>query len=191
MKTAILAILACIGIAGATSAHAEAPASEAGWGNYYFGLQYGSGTTDFTGAGAAEDFGDYDAAGFHLGYQRAYGKMIVGGEASYDLLDPADEVYADLFRLRAKLGYDAGRFMPYASLGLANIDLDIGGFNDDREAVSYGVGFDYRVADFDIGSIAVGAEYSRFNWTDINEQEFGSGTDLDSGLLQFRVTYRY
>lgn len=208
MKTAIYAIVASLAASTAMAGgyakpivqtmpvapvQVAAPKAPAlGWGNYFFGVQHGVGDTEFDGPGAAAAvFGDYKASGVHFGYQRNLGGTILGGEIAYDLIRPEDEMQADLFRARAKMGYDAGRFMPYVTLGVAHFDFDVAGRNDTTNGITYGVGMDYRLADVDRGAFSVGAEYSRFAWSDVAEESLGTGVDLESGLFQLRVTYRY
>lgn len=208
MKTAIYAIVASLAASTAMAGgyakpiietvpvapvKVAAPKAQAlGWGNYFVGIQHGIGETEFDGPGAAAvAFGDYKATGLHFGYQRNLGGTILGGEIAYDRVRPDEEVSADLVRAQLKMGYDAGRFMPYVTLGLAHLDFELAGQGDSRNGVSYGIGAEYRLAEFKTRTISIGADYARFTWKDVAEESLGSDIDLDSGLFQLRATYRF
>lgn len=88
------------------------------WTGFYAGAQYGKGSFELSGNGVSADE-DMDAYGLHGGYLRDFGKFVLGGELDYNKLD-IDNVddKGDLTRLRARAGYDMGRFMPYVTLGV-------------------------------------------------------------------------
>lgn len=149
------------------------------WTGFYAGLQYGKGNADFTLDGAsAED--DLDAYGVHGGYLRDFGKFVAGGELAYDKADLDTGGDADLWRLRARAGYDMGRFLPYATLGAARISGD----DVSETGMSYGLGADFKVTE----KFTVGAEYSRNDFKDVDDVD---GADLDTDLVQVRASYRF
>jgi outer membrane immunogenic protein len=156
-----------------------------GWDGFYAGLQYGKGTGDLGNRGTLADFGDFDAYGLHAGYQKGFNKFVVGGELDYNKVSP-DENYSDgdLTRLRVRAGYDAGKFLPYVTLGAAKLDTDE--FSD--TGLTYGLGVDYKVAEH----FTVGAEYSRNDFKDVLHDSAGvDGNDLDLDLVQIRASYKF
>ncbi|MBM3604065.1 MAG: porin family protein [Alphaproteobacteria bacterium] len=159
------------------------PASD--WSGFYAGLQYGQGSGDLslTGGEVSEDF---DAYGIHAGYNRDFGRFVLGGDLDYNRLD-IDNVddKGDMLRLRARAGYDAGRFLPYVSLGAARVKADLGGDLDLSEtAVTYGIGADFKVTE----RFTLGAEYTRQDFSDVADVD---NLDLDSDMVQLRASFRF
>ena len=160
-------------------------AAPGNWDGFYAGLQYGQGTGKLHDRGALADFGDYKAYGAHAGYQKGFGKAVIGGELDYNKVSP-DEVYSDgdLTRLRLRAGYDAGKFLPYVTVGAAKLSTDE--FKD--TGMTYGVGVDYKVAEH----FTVGAEYSRNDFKDVLKDSLGvKGNDLDQNMVQVRASYKF
>lgn len=161
------------------------------WTGGYVGLQYGQGDLDldvpaFTFPdGSVEPAGtestDIDGYGVHGGYLHDFGKYVLGGELDYNKIEPDDsDGDADLWRLRGRAGYDAGRFLPYVTLGAAHIsgdDLSETGF-------SYGIGADFKVTE----QFTVGAEYTRQSFSDIENVD---NLDADLDLIQIRGAYHF
>ncbi|MDQ7263150.1 porin family protein [Paracoccus sp. PS-1] len=155
------------------------------WTGFYAGLQYGQGSGDLGDRGALADFGDFDGYGLHAGYQRGFGKFVLGGELDYNRISP-DNDYSDgdLTRLRLRAGADMGKFLPYVTVGAAKLKTDE--FSD--TGLTYGIGVDYKVAE----RFTVGAEYTRNDFKDVLEDSTGaSGNDLDLDLVQLRASYRF
>ncbi|MFC3168484.1 outer membrane protein [Paracoccus fontiphilus] len=151
------------------------------WTGFYAGLQYGQGSAEVSDNGGESDFDGYGA---HVGYLRDFGKVIAGAELDYNKadLDEADED-ADLWRLRARAGYDMGRFQPYVTLGAAHVSLDTIAGDISETGITYGVGAEYLVTE----KFSVGAEYSRSDFSDV----IADGVDLDTDLVQVRASYRF
>ena len=151
------------------------------WSGFYAGLQYGQGeaTASFDDAEADTDF---DAYGVHGGYNHDFGKYVLGGELDYNKIDlDDDQGEADLTRLRARAGYDLGRFLPYVTLGAAHISGD----DDLSETdVTYGIGADYKVTEM----FTVGAEYTKQDFDDVDDVD---GLDLDTDMVQVRASYHF
>ncbi|OJH44753.1 outer membrane protein [Paracoccus sp. SM22M-07] len=151
------------------------------WSGFYAGLQYGQGeaTVSFDGEEADTDF---DAYGVHGGYNHDFGKYVLGGELDYNKVDlDNDGGDADLTRLRARAGYDLGRFLPYVTLGAAHISGD----DDLSETdVTYGIGADYKVTEM----FTVGAEYTKQDFSDVDNVD---GLDLDTDMVQVRASYHF
>ena len=154
------------------------------WTGFYAGAQYGKGNFKLS-LNDAEDENDMDAYGLHGGYLRDFGKFVLGGELDYNKLD-IDNVddKGDLTRLRAKAGYDMGRFMPYVTLGAAKLSLDSNGYDISETDVTYGIGGDFKVTD----AFTVGAEYSKQDFSDVDDID---GLDLDTDMVQVRAAYHF
>lgn len=149
------------------------------WSGFYTGLQYGQGDADAE-IGGASVSDDFDAYGVHVGYNRDFGQFVLGGELDYNRIDLDAGGDADLGRLRARAGYDLGRFMPYASLGAAHVDAD----DLSETAVTYGLGLDFKVTE----RFVVGAEYTRQDFDDVADID---GLDLDTDMIQLRASIRF
>lgn len=158
------------------------PASD--WTGFYAGLQYGQGSGELS-TGTVTTESDVDAYGLHGGYLRDLGKFVVGGELDYNKVD-IDNVddKGDLTRLRARAGYDMGRFLPYATLGAAHLSADLGTADISDTGVTYGIGADFKVSE----RFTVGAEYTRNDFSDVADTD---GLDLDSDLVQLRASFRF
>ncbi len=161
-----------------------APVVAGGWTGFYAGLQYGQGNAELFDGTASVD-SDFDAYGLHVGYNHNFGQFVLGGELDYNRikLDETDDK-GDLTRLRARAGYDMGRFMPYVTLGAARVSADVGGLDIKETGMTYGLGGDFKVTD----KITVGAEYTRQKWDDVADV---SGADLDADLFQVRASWRF
>ncbi|MBA4490941.1 outer membrane protein [Paracoccus sp. S1E-3] len=154
------------------------------WTGFYAGLQYGKGSAELSGAGVSGDE-DMKTYGLHAGYLRDFGKFVLGGELDFNKLDidNADDK-ADMTRLRARAGYDMGRFMPYVTVGVAKLKLDSAGYDISETDVTYGLGGDFKVTD----AFTVGAEYSKQKFNDVADVK---GLDLDTDMIQLRAAYHF
>lgn len=151
------------------------------WSGFYAGLQYGQGNAELS-DNLFE--GDYDAYGLHAGYLFDFGQVIAGAELDYNKVDLDDlDGDGDLWRLRGRVGYDAGRFQPYATLGVARLSTDDAAGDISETGITYGLGAEYLVTD----NFSVGAEYSRSDFSDVSVD----GIDLDTDLVQVRASYRF
>ena len=158
---------------------AMAPMS-ADWSGFYIGGQYGAGSVDLD-TGAASTSLDLTNYGVQAGYLYDLGSFVVGGEASYNVLD-IDTLGDDnsVTRVGVIAGYDAGRFMPYLAGGYASLDTNTLG-NDN--GYYYGAGATYAVTD----SINVGVEYLKHEFDDFNN----TGTDVTADTTSLKVSYKF
>lgn len=159
-----------------------APVVDAGsdWSGFYAGLQYGQGSADasFEGDSFSSDF---DAYGVHAGYNRDFGRFVLGGELDYNRVSVDDvDDKSDLVRLRGRAGYDMGRFMPYVTLGAAHLSDD----DLSETGLAYGIGAEFKVTE----RVSLGAEYSRQDFKDVDDID---DLDLDTDMVQLRASFRF
>ena len=167
---------------------APAPMVDLGWTGFYVGGQAGTGdfetNLDLDGSGGS--------FGVHAGYLYDLGSVVVGAELDYDStsfeFDDVDGAeITDVSRLKGIVGYDAGAFLPYLTLGVASAgaDLAAAGLEDDLSdsGTFYGVGVKYAITD----SISVGGEYLAHEFEDYED----SGIDVDADTLTLRVSYSF
>lgn len=154
------------------------------WTGFYAGLQYGQGSGEATLGDRSVD-SDFDAYGVHGGYLHDFGKLVAGAELDYNKLDIDDvDNKGDLTRLRARAGYDMGRFLPYVTLGAAHLSADLGAVDVSETAFTYGLGADFKVTE----RFSVGAEYTKQDFKDVDNID---GLDLDTDMVQLRGTFRF
>ena len=156
------------------------------WTGFYAGGQLGFGRLD---SDAIEDDDDPTGLlyGVHAGYNYDFGNIVLGGELDFDLTNieidtPASEVDS-VARAKAKLGYDAGAFMPYLTAGVARVQTtdDLDGETDGSFA---GLGLSYLVTD----SLIVGGEVLRHQFEDFADID---GVDVDATTLTLRASFRF
>ena len=153
------------------------------WSGFYAGLQYGQGNAELSDGDVDAD-SDFDGYGVHAGYLRDFGKLVAGAELDYNKVDlDLDDGDADLWRLRGRVGYDMGRFQPYATLGAARVSTNAAAGDFSETGITYGLGAEYLVTE----KFSVGAEYSRSDFSDV----IADGIDLDTDLVQVRASYRF
>ena len=162
----------------------DAPAAPAAWDwtGFYAGVSAISGSLD-------NGTTDFDTSGFgvQVGYLRDLGAVVLGGELSYSKGDFGSSAPAadwDATRLKLIGGYDAGRFLPYAFVGLTKLDIDEGVVASDTMA-NYGLGA--KVALGQTGKFVAGIEYlveSKNNFD-------GTGTNIDNSAVSLRLDYRF
>lgn len=91
----------------------------------------------------------------HGGYNLQFDKIVFGVEADFTHLNSTFRVLPpgfsnlrinNVMSLRGRLGYDLGRFLPYATAGLGYATTNIAGLEDSTGWVA-GAGVDYKVTD--------------------------------------------
>ncbi|MFN4201936.1 MAG: outer membrane beta-barrel protein [Tabrizicola sp.] len=162
------------------AAPAAAPAGW-DWTGFYAGVSAVSGNF-------SDSFADYDTSGFGIqaGYLRDFGRVVIGGELSYSKGDYGSLVPAadwDATRLKLIGGYDAGRFLPYAFVGMTRYDVNQATPFSDTMA-NYGIGA--RLALGQGGKFVAGLEYL------IEKKDnFDNNFNLDNKELALRLDYRF
>lgn len=91
------------------------------------------------------------AFGLHIGYMYDIGNLVLGAELDYDQInfdelsgsiqgvtvsENVDGEDGTIARLKGRVGYNAGRFLPYATAGVARLDVD----SEDTNGTFYGAG---------------------------------------------------
>jgi predicted porin len=161
-------------------APAAQPTPSFDWTGFYVGLAVTDGT--------ASDGEDFDTSGFGVqaGYLHDLGTFVVGGELAYSDAD-LDDVPSNITATRLKLigAFDAGRFLPYAFVGLSDVEVSNAGASISDTVTNYGLGGRYAFgAD---GRFVGGLEYiveDKGNYAN-------SGFDLDRDELALRFDYRF
>lgn len=128
------------------------------WSGFYLGAQAGYG--EVTGTNTNEDVNGA-IYGVHAGYMYDLGTVVLGAEVDYDLSN-IDNVGGngdldDVTRVKARVGYDAGSFLPYVTGGVARANVSgVGTPGQDLELDGdfYGLGVAYKFSD----NILVGGE---------------------------------
>lgn len=158
------------------------------WTGFYFGAValYGHGTP----TGADEISGGH--AGAFIGYRADLGDIVIGFEA--ELTNGAIEApgqptreMSRLFNVGFEIGYDAGDFLPYATVGAAHARFEepviLPNFDATGLGFFYGIGVDYAVND----DFTVGAELLQHRFTDFPLPD----TDMNLNTLSLNATFRY
>jgi len=157
------------------------------WTGFYVGGQLGYGQLD---ANIDTTPTDPDGAlyGVHAGYNYDFGSVVLGGEVDYDLTDisisaPAVSDVDAVARVKAKLGYDAGAFMPYITAGYAQAQTsdDLDGETDGTFA---GLGLSYMMSD----SILLGGEVLQHQFEDVADVP---NVDVDATTLTLRASFKF
>lgn len=182
-RTSLIAAAAILAAAPAVAGNVEPviveqpliiadPAPLVDWSGGYAGVAAVGYDFDGTVGGVAFD-DDAAGGGAFLGTNFQNGNIVYGGELG--LGTGGDVDYA--VDLRGRVGYAAGRALPYLTVGYAFVEADNG---DDIEGPTYGLGVDYLVTD----RVFVGAEYRRLDLE-------GGATDLDTDAFGLRVGFRF
>ncbi|MEM1389253.1 MAG: outer membrane beta-barrel protein [Pseudomonadota bacterium] len=147
------------------------------WTGFYAGAQLDSAI-----GGDLTDVGDIDATlyGVFGGYRKDLGSFVLGAEVDYMLGSgeinaaqaPIDFDVDSLLRVGVEAGFDAGNTLIYGTVGYADLNLSVGGADQDGDGVFYGLGVDYRVSD----RVIIGGELLQHDFNDFNG---AAGNDLD------------
>ena len=163
---------------------APAPvATGANWTGFYAGANLGYGQLDADGFDEDTEGATY---GLHAGYLYDLGSLVVGAEVEYDATDITDEATGidldSVARLKGRVGYDAGAFLPYLTAGVAQATTS-GALEAEDNGYFAGLGVDYQVTQ----NIRVGAEVLQHQFEDFD----GTGTDIDATTASVRVGFTF
>jgi outer membrane immunogenic protein len=162
------------------------------WSGFYLGGQLGYG--EVTSSPLAFDEVNGAVYGVHAGYMYDLGSIVLGAEIDYDLTSiegtsalGATEV-DDILRLKARVGYDAGAFLPYVTGGVVRANLTteseaLGSIEADGDF--YGLGVAYKFSD----SILVGGEVLQHKFYEGEEALVGAGVRATTATA--RVSFQF
>ena len=164
-------------VAMASPAHADLfGESLSSWQGAYLGAQGGFiVSSEFSSSVDPTLTGTYDGnlGGLFFGYRRQFNNVVVGGE--FDFMSGDNEVSFSnfagagssdtgptIYRFGGEVGYDAGRFLPYAGAGIAHWALDA--INGRNNALGHyiGLGLEFQTGE----GTAVGVELNRHSLSD-------------------------
>ncbi|MBT9382322.1 porin family protein [Pseudooceanicola sp. CBS1P-1] len=155
-------------------------APTADWTGPYLGVAAGVGKVEADYMGTTDDE-DLNAYGVFGGYDYDMGQWVLGGELDYNSIDIDNtDDDGDLYRLRGRIGYDAGAFMPYVTLGAAWLKVD----DETDNGFTYGAGVDYMINE----NFSIGAEITMNSFRDFQDT---SGLDVDARMIQLRGSFRF
>lgn len=199
----VLAALLCGGASVATAGGYTAPVVEtapvvavadasADWTGFYAGAQVGGAELELSPPGFDDINQGMDGRhyGLHVGYMRDYGQFVSGVELSYDKLDDFDtfgsgSIDGNVLRGKVLAGYDSGRFLPYAAVSFAKLNLDFpGGESFDDTGFGFGLGAKFMATQ----RVMLGVEWmtNEFDFDDLD-----GGVDLDLNTFTVSASYRF
>jgi hypothetical protein len=150
-----------------------------GWGGFYAGAQAGGG--NIGGPGAEGGFLSY---GIHLGYLHDFGRLVAGAELGYDnLVFDLPDLDSHLSRFKLVAGYDAGRWLPYATVGTASLTFMGDRPRQSDAGVLAGLGVSTRLGDRGF----VSAEILHHAYPDFDNR----GADRTADTLSMRYSMRF
>jgi opacity protein-like surface antigen len=160
-------------------------AADGDWTGGYAGVQLSFGTAEVD-----DVFGDEESDGalfgVNSGYRYDFGRIVLGGEVSYDATDitlPNDVDVDSVLRAGVTAGYDAGRILPYVTAGYAGASFSEELAGEDRfDGGFYGLGAAYQVTD----RIAVSAEVLQHRF-DLDTLD----ADADVTTFGIKAAYRF
>ena len=156
----------------------------ADWTGFYAGAQLGYGSVK---SPLLTDKADGLIYGVHAGYNYDFGTFVLGGEVDYDkgdsIRDAGSGIELDsVTRVKLRAGYDAGKWLPYITVGGARAQVK-GGANLTDNGEFAGVGVDYRLSN----NMTVGAEVLQHQFKNFG----GTGSKVDATTATARVSYNF
>jgi opacity protein-like surface antigen len=157
------------------------------WTGFYVGGQLGYGQLDPS-VPTTPSEPDGALYGVHAGYNYDFGSIVLGGEVDYDLtdisLDTPNSDVDGVLRAKAKLGYDAGAFMPYITAGYAQAQISGDILDGDTDGAFAGLGLSYMMSD----SIILGGEVLQHQFEDVSDTPT---VDVDATTLTLRASFKF
>ena len=159
------------------------------WTGAYIGGSLGYAKIDgsFNGADLFAGTPDGASYGLHAGYNRDFGRFVLGGELQYEKTDVQEGTsflkFDSIARAKVRVGYDAGKFMPYLTTGVAQASVSNSSFAGDDTGAFAGFGLDYKYGE----KFIAGAEVLQNQFEDFG----GSGVDLDATTAALRLSFSF
>jgi opacity protein-like surface antigen len=184
---AALAAVAAVPAAAQQATLTEQSVSTMGngdWTGLYGGVSLGYG--DVTGSTVLGDDINGTTYGVFAGYQRDLGSVVFGGELEWSGTEWTDDTIGldvdSVARAKVRVGYDAGAFLPYATIGAASVATS-GAVDDDDTGMFFGAGVDYSLGN----GIVLGAEVLQHEFNDYAD----TGIDVSATTITARVAYSF
>jgi outer membrane immunogenic protein len=168
------------------------------WTGPYIGISggYGFGSSDFSGGGGSVD-PDGGLFGVTAGYNWQFGQFVTGieGDISWSGMSDSSGGFRTennwLGTVRGRLGYNAGRWMPYVTGGLAvgDIDANVGGLGSSRSTEvgwTVGAGIEAQIA----GPWTAKVEYLYVDLGD-GDSVGGFRPDFTTNIVRAGLNYRF
>lgn len=183
-------------------AAAAGPAVAEDWTGFYAGGQIGWMDVEYPTTlpipGGVLYDGSGTPLGVHAGYNHDFGTLVLGTEVSVDFpsIDLKSTVSGtpnvkgvDRFAaIKARIGYDAGRFLPHAIVGYASQKFDNRGSPSTPtltfEGMTYGVGVSYLANE----NVIAGVEAL---WFDLDPTDPVSTLSSEGTQVSLRLSYRF
>ena len=86
----------------------------------------------------------------------------------------------DVFALKGRIGYDAGQFLPYATAGFANLNVD----GESGDGYVLGAGLEYAATE----NIRVRGEYLNHQFDDFGDTD---GVDVKADTFSIGLNYAF
>jgi outer membrane immunogenic protein len=167
---------------------------------------YVGGQLSYGNVGVSADDTDFDETysgtlyGLHAGYNYDFGRVVAGVEAAYDWANvdlggdaaPVAGSLDSVARVGARVGYDAGRVLPFATAGWTRANISgsgaADGVNESYDGWYAGAGVDYAVTD----RITVGGQvlYHDFNVDQFDGAEV-EGINSNLTTVGVRASFRF
>lgn len=151
------------------------------WSGFYAGGSIGFADVDEDAAAFVDSGATY---GVHGGYDYDFGDFVIGGElelSGFDVSNGGTNVDS-VARAKVRAGYDAGSYLPYVTVGVAQLSTG-GALTGDDTGPVYGLGMDYRLTD----DIRLGGEILKHEFNNFD----GSGLDLDATTAAVRMAFEF
>jgi hypothetical protein len=190
MKYAAFLIASVISVAAAIPACAQS----SDWTGLYAGGQFGAANMETTFGDVTVNF-DGKSYGGHLGYMYDAGRYVLGAEIDLDQTyfdevtmasqgetykEAADKSTDDtIIRMKLRAGYDAGKFLPYVTVGAAMW----GNVSQFENSNFYGAGVAFLAAD----NLLIGGEILKQQLNDDFFREFG----FEATTMSLRASYKF
>lgn len=164
------------------------PPAGTDWSGFYMGA------IALHGAGAPTGVADISGQqyGLVLGFREDVGTLVVGLEfelTNGDISNAGAPLrhLSRMMNVGLEVGYDAGTFLPYATVGLGTGRFAeptiLPNFDATGSGYFFGVGVDYALTD----EVTVGAEITQHHFTDFPLPN----TDLDLNTLSLSASFRF
>ncbi|MBF9042356.1 hypothetical protein HKCCE4037_03395 [Rhodobacterales bacterium HKCCE4037] len=192
-----LPAIALVAIASPVSADVFG-ASLSSWQGGYIGAQGGFiASSEFSSSLDPSFTGTYegDLGGIFFGYRRQFDTVVVGGE--FDVMSGNNEVNFSnnagasstetgptIYRAGGEVGYDLGRFLPYAGLGVVHWALDAEAGRNNATGHYFGIGMEFQTGP----GTSIGLELNRHS---LGNFELAPSFDLDFTTVDANFAIRF